>query len=99
MTDTTKTVFKAFSASDLTAEQAKLLASFNTAQQAAKVCREALEASIRKVAALPEDKALVFSYRFGPAMAVVPKDQVRKGANAGKAKQSLSEFLRAAREA
>ena len=88
------TKWKSFQASDLNPENAKLFAAFMAAQKAAKEARIALETGIAKVAGLPADKALVFSYKFGPSMAVVAANEVRRasGTNA-KPKQTLAEYL------
>lgn len=93
-----KVPWKTFTAADLTADQAKLFAEFNAAQNAAKAKREALEASIRKAAALPAHLALVFTYRYGAAMAVIPADQAKaRSATGNKPKVSLADYLAAAK--
>lgn len=90
---TTKTQWKTFGVNDLSAEQGKLLTTFLAAQKQAKEARIAMEASIVKAAGLPADKALVFAYNYGPAMAVIPAADVRRNSAKPKTTQSVTDFL------
>lgn len=92
-----KVKWKTFTPAELTADQAKLLAEFDGAQKVAKAKRESFEASIRKAADLPKTLACIFTYRYGAAMAVVPADQVKARKAGDKPKQSLADYLAAAK--
>lgn len=91
----TKPAWESIEPKSLTPAQAELFTALTEANAFAKTCREALEKKLHADydATLPPGKELIFSYKFGPSLAVVDKGAGRtKG---GKGKKSISEAIAA----